>query len=85
MNVIFLSLSKLIRDINSHGIYPDLLRKFVNEGHNVYIVCPYERREHKVTELLENDNVHILCVRTLNILKSNPIEKGIATLLVEKQ
>lgn len=85
MNVIFLSLSKLIRDINSHGIYPDLLRKFVDEGHNVYIVCPYERREHKVTELLENGNVHILCVRTLNILKSNSIEKGIATLLVEKQ
>lgn len=85
MNILFLSLSKLVRDIENRGIYPDLLRKFANENHQVYIVCPFERRENKKTEVYNKNNVHILGVKTLNIIKSNPLEKGIATLLIEHQ
>ena len=40
MNIIFLTISR-IRDIKSRGIYADLMRKFRDEGHNVYIVSPY--------------------------------------------
>ncbi len=43
MNIIFLTISR-ITDINSKGIYTDLMRKFRDEGHNVYIVTPNERR-----------------------------------------
>ena len=84
MNVIFLTLSN-ITSIEERGIYADLLRKFRNEGHNVYIVKPFERRIGRRTELEEDKGAHILGVKVLNIQKTNIIEKGIGTLLLEKQ
>lgn len=84
MNIIFLTASR-IRDIKSRGIYSDLLRKFRDEGHNVYIVSPNERRFNIPTGLNHVSGVHILGVRTLNIQKTNVIEKGISTLLLEKK
>ncbi|GAE21174.1 glycosyltransferase family 4 protein [Bacteroides pyogenes] len=84
MNVIFLTISR-INDINERGIYTDLMRKFRDEGHNVYIVTPYERQFGLLTSLKEVDGIHILGVRTLNIQKTNVVEKGIATILIETQ
>jgi glycosyltransferase involved in cell wall biosynthesis len=85
MNILFLSISTAISDLNNRGIYPDLLRYMANQGHEVFIVCPFERRTKKSTTLKEYENVHILGVKTLNITKSNFIEKGIATLVIENQ
>lgn len=84
MNVIFLTLSN-IASIEDRGIYADLLRKFRNEGHSVYIVKPFERRMRHNTELWENNGAHILGVKVLNIQKTNVIEKGLGTLLLERQ
>lgn len=84
MNVIFLTISR-ITDIRSRGIYTDLLRKFRDEGHNVYIVSPRERQFKVETSLTNQDGVSILGVKTLNIQKTNPIEKGIGTILLETQ
>ena len=92
MNVIFLTMADL-REIATHGIYQDLMRKFRDEGHNVYIASPLERRlvqgskKLKVlgSELLEVDGVKILKVRTLNLQKTNVVEKGVGQLLVETQ
>ncbi|MCK6611985.1 MAG: glycosyltransferase family 4 protein [Bacteroidia bacterium] len=85
MNVLFLSVSTAVSNINNRGIYPDLLRYFVRMGHTVYIVCPFERRTKKSTALTVESNVFTLGVETLNITKSNSIEKFFATLLIEKQ
>ena len=84
-NLIFLTMSRSTASINSRGIYPDLLRQFRAEGWNVYIVMPHERSLGKPTELNEEDGVHILGVRTLNLQKTNVVEKGLGQLLVEKQ
>ena len=84
MNIIFLSLSR-ITNILDKGIYTDLMRKFRDEGHNVYIVTPHERRFGKKTELVDSDGVKILGVKTLNIQKTNVVEKGVGTLLIESQ
>ena len=84
MNVIFLTISR-ITDIRERGIYTDLMRKFRDEGHSVYIVCPHERKYHKETSLCEQEGIHILGVQTLNIQKTNVIEKGIGTILLESQ
>lgn len=84
MNVIFLTLFR-IKDIEARGIYEDLMRKFRNEGHQVYIVCPVERREGLKNSLVEQNGVKILNVKTLNIQKTNVVEKGIGTLLIESQ
>lgn len=84
MNLLFLTISR-ITDVRNHGIYTDLMRKFRDEGHSVYIVTPYERKFEKNTELVESDGVKILGVKTLNIQKTNVVEKGIGTLLIESQ
>ena len=84
MNVIFLTMSR-ITAISNRGIYTDLMRKFRDEGHIVYIVTPFERFMGKPTELVEREGVHVLGVKTLNLQKTNTIEKGIGQVLVEHQ
>lgn len=84
MNLIFLTLSR-ITDINDRGIYADLMRKFRDEGHQVYIVSPSERRYGVPTSISKQNGVTILNVRTLNIQKTNIVEKGVGTVLLESQ
>ena len=84
MNIIFLTVTR-IRDIKTRGIYTDLMRKFRDEGHNVYIVSPHERQFGIPTGLKDVDGVKILGVKTLNIQKTNIVEKGIGTVLLEDQ
>ena len=59
MNVIFLTVSRVYH-IETRGIYTDLLRKFRDEGHNVYVVYPRERRFQLPTMLEEQDGIHLL-------------------------
>ena len=84
MNIIFLTMSNM-QDVERHGIYADLMRKFRNEGHRVTIVTPRERRLGERTSLKEVDGVQVLGVRTLNLQKTNVIEKGLGQVLVERQ
>ena len=84
MNIIFLTIVRIV-NIEEKGVYQDLIRKFRDEGHNVYIVCPCERKLGKKTHVQEIHGVHILNVRTLNLLRTNIIEKGIGMLLLESQ
>lgn len=84
MNILFLSLSRF-DDINVRGIYSDLMREFTSRGNDVYIASPTERRFGKKTHLIKSDHCQILKIRTLNIQKTNIIEKGIGTLLLESQ
>ena len=83
-NLIFLTMSRFT-NIGKRGIYPDLLRKFRAEGWVIYIVAPHERSLGLPTELKEDDGVHILGVKTLNLQKTNAIEKGVGQVLVESQ
>ena len=82
MNVLFLTMSKILT-IEQRGIYTDLMRKFRSEGHDLYIVSPTERRDGRKTMLIEQDGVHILSVKTLNVQKTNVIEKGLGQVSIE--
>lgn len=84
MNVIFLTVVR-ISNIDDKNIFTDLMRRFRDNGHQVYIVTPYERRLGKETCLVEDKGVKILNVKTLNIQKTNIVEKGLGTLLIERQ
>lgn len=84
MNVLFLTTGTM-QSIEQHSIYPDLLRCFRNQGHDVYCVSSYEKRTGKNTELVEDHGAHILHVQIGNLTKTSTIEKGISTLLIEKQ
>lgn len=84
MNVIFLTMAPIV-DIKVREIYPDLLREFLVKGHNLYVVSPRERRlKEKTTEKIDG-SVRYLGVRTLNLQKTDLIEKGIGQVLVEHQ
>ena len=84
MHVIFLTMSNML-GVAEPGIYTDLMRKFLNEGHQVTIVSPRERSLGEHTNLKELGGVRILGVRTLNLQKTNVIEKGLGQVLVESQ
>lgn len=85
MNILFLTMSSRLRSIEVSGIYSDLVRKFRNSGHSVYIMAPNERRTKLRTELIEKEGIHYLGIRTLNLTKINVIEKGIGQVLMEYQ
>ena len=84
MKILFLTLHP-ISDISERGIYTDLTREFIRHGHQIHIVVPAERRFHLPTGIKESDGAKILSVKTLNIQKTNLIEKGLGTLLLEYQ
>lgn len=84
MNVIFLTIVRMV-NIEESGVYQDLMRKFRDEGNQVYIVCPCERKYGEDTSLQEKNGVHILSVKTLNLLRTNIVEKGLGMILLETQ
>lgn len=84
MNILFLTISR-ISDLSERGIYTDLMREFIRHGHAVHIAAPVERRFKQCTSVMESGGAKILKVKTLNIQKTNVIEKGLGTLLLEYQ
>lgn len=84
MHILFLTIGRL-DDISVSGIYTDLLRKFYEEGHNVYAVGMHERKEGLPTTLRVDKGIHILQVKTLNIRECGFIEKGLSTILIGHQ
>lgn len=84
MNILFLSLSR-ISDLSQRGIYTDLMRELTGRGHQLYIANPVERRYGQTTHVIQACGASILRIRTLNIQKTNVVEKGIGTLLLEYQ
>lgn len=84
MNIIFLTMSRII-DVSQRAVFYDLIRKFRDEGHHMYIITPHERSLGGDTCVIENGGVTILGVRTLNLQKTSIIEKGVGQVLVEHQ
>lgn len=85
MHILYLSMVSGLQNVETSGIYTDLMRKFRDDGHEVYIIYPRERRVGLPTELKVENHVHALGVKTLNLTKTNVIEKGIGQVLLESQ
>jgi glycosyltransferase involved in cell wall biosynthesis len=84
MNVLFLTLLDF-STIDENGIYTDLMREFVKDGHDIYIVSPTEKRKNEPTRLIDNGKVKILKLQIGNTQKTNLIEKGISILTLESK
>ncbi len=78
-------MSPQILKLEDHNIYNDLARKFLSEGHSLYIIVPFERRSGKKTAYYQEAGVNVLGVRTLNVTRTNVIEKGLGQVLLENQ
>lgn len=82
MRLLFISLLDFA-SFNDRNIYTDLLREFIRNGHDVYCISPVERRKGQATCLKEDG--HLLKLKIGNTQKTNIVEKGISTLLIEFQ
>jgi len=84
MNVLFLTLLDF-SNIDENGIYTDLMREFIKDGHELYIISPTEKRKNKPTNLIDNGKVKILKLQIGNTQKTNLTEKGISILTIESK
>lgn len=82
MNVLFLTLIAF-DSLQERNIYTDLLREFVKNGHKVYAISPSEKREAKKTNVITEDNAKIVRLQIGNTQKTNIIEKGVSTVMIE--
>lgn len=78
MKILFLTLLE-IEDLNEHGIYHDLLREFVKNGHEITVITIREKNKNQPTELVKQEKVEFLYIKTGNITKTNFLEKGLTT------
>lgn len=84
LNILFLTLLS-IENIDERGIYTDLIRE-ISITDNIFVVSPRERRMGLDSEVVSpRTQIKLLKVKTGNITKTNVIEKGISTLLIEGQ
>lgn len=84
LNILFLTMSR-IKKLDKQGIYLDLLSEFVKKGHRVEIAAPAEHCLKENTNRKEYDGYGVLRIRVGNLQKTNIIEKGISTVLLEPQ
>ena len=82
MKIIFLTLLDFT-SYDEYNIYCDLLRELKKNGHDIYCISPVERKRNMETHLREDG--HLLKLKIGNIQKTNVIEKGISTVLIERQ
>ena len=85
LNILFFTLSFPFETDNSH-LYLDLVKEFIEQGHQVNVICPVERQYHRSTSLEIVDQLKILRIRTLNLTSTpNFIEKGVGLLVFPLQ
>lgn len=74
-----------INSIYSNGIYEDLMREFIKNGHKVHVATPVEKRFSEDTNIIDEKNCKILRIKTGDLQKTSFIKKGIATLRITSQ
>lgn len=83
MNIVFLTLSE-VESIDSRTIYADLLRCLRDNGHNIFVITPYEKRSGKKTYMLHEKDASILHIETGNVTgATNIFSKGLAQLRID--
>lgn len=82
MKILFMSLLDC-KTIYFHGLYSDLLRKFVEHGDEVVVIAPSERRNKQKEQVIREKGATIIKVKILNMQKTNIIEKGMSMLTIE--
>lgn len=80
MNVLFLTIAW--PENNESNIYTDLMEEFRDEGHSVYVAALREKRSGKTTGHVLQNNINLLWVLCGNIVKTNPVKKGINSFLL---
>lgn len=67
----------------SSNLYTDLMEEFRNQGHEVFVVAPAINANE--IGLIQEEGINVIRVKTLPLLNVNPIQKGIANVLLPLQ
>lgn len=82
MNILFLTLAE-ISDFNQTGIYPDLINEFADNGHNIYVVSPCEKKNKDRYKLIrEKGNIHLISALIPDYYGMGFVKKGISSLAI---
>lgn len=81
-NILFLALS-YPKIPKSSNLYTDLMEEFRDQGYDVFVVAPAEN-ENEIGLFVEGD-INVIRVKTLPLLNVNPIQKGIANVVLPYQ
>ena len=68
---------------NSSNLYTDLMEEFRNQGHDIFVVAPAVNDSE--IGLINEEGISVIRVKTLPLLNVNPIQKGIANVLLPFQ
>lgn len=82
MNILYITMQPTL-DVSAKNVHTDFLRKFRDEGHKVYLISPRERRMGLPTEIKEDHGILNLGVESLNVQKTNAIEKGLGQIAID--
>lgn len=77
MNVLFLTMNDF-KTVSEHGIYTDLLRYMSQQGHNVTVVAPLEKKYGEETTITNEDGVTVIKAKTGNLFNVGKITKLIS-------
>lgn len=83
MNILYLTISNL--NMREAGIYQDLIKELISNGHSVTIVMANEEKYLKNTSFNIDEGIEILRVKVGNQFGVSFIKKGISNLLLENQ
>lgn len=67
----------------SSNLYTDLMEELRNQGHEVFVVAPAINESE--IGLIQEEGINVIRVKTLPLLNVNPIQKGIANVLLPFQ
>lgn len=84
MNILFLTIVNM-KNIEEQGIYTDLMREFICNGHLVTICSTVEKRENINTSFQKNEKYSQLNIKIGNLTKTNIISKGISLITLERK
>lgn len=84
MNILFLTLVD-IRSLEENSIYMDLMKVFVQHGHQVHLVSPIEKKYKKETYIIERQGMQLLKVQTGNLFQVGMLEKGFSQMKLADQ
>lgn len=83
MNVLFLTIGQ-IHNLTDETVHIDVIKALRKQGHKVSVLCTREKRLGLETELAFEEGVKILRLKIGNITRCSMIEKGINTILIER-
>lgn len=84
MNILFLTIGQ-IQSLKGKSVHIDVIKALKDRGHNVTVLATCEKRLGKETEFVTEDDVKIIRLKIGNLTKCSAIEKGINTVLLERQ